>query len=493
MPSPDEISAANVVSITPADMNAGIGAKIKTKFQQLLAAPRDGTGASVCQPSATFSDLTWATELTAFMQLLFGEVIMFDDKCGPMGSDNTAIFSGRPGISAAASQQLGLVTRSVNCAADCCTLSKVQGTLHGPGTPSDAMICAGTMLGVAGGQVPDVNLTRYCRDVQAQLVVLLAPLLTSTTERVTCTYNPVLLATRPIYDATGAGLNGPWTVTATGNPATADARAYAWTTCLNFLFRNWNDTCLCPSGAHGFRSAQTDMCGGHGFCQQPSGDGSEPAPDDPADLPALTNSTYAGLNKVTAGTCACSGQYTGGDCTEPASGACPATAAGVTCGGHGSCSSAGPSKVCHCDPGWTGVACDVPECPVDKEGALCSGNGTCWSGVCICSSGFTGVGCNTAGKEPAVPVQPASDPKQGGGKAAKKKPQTPRQHLLVLVLGGIAFAVLLYYLFDSSPLAPAPVGPATGGASSSASSAPASSGIIPAHLASGGMLPAQSA
>lgn len=48
--------------------------------------------------------------------------------------------------------------------------------------------------------------------------------------------------------------------------------------------------------------------------------------------------------------------------------------------------------LCHCEEGWKGTECDIPE--TDCRVADCSGHGVCKSGVCQCQQGWKGDDCN---------------------------------------------------------------------------------------------------
>lgn len=72
---------------------------------------------------------------------------------------------------------------------------------------------------------------------------------------------------------------------------------------------------------------------------------------------------------------------------------CPQAPNTLPCGGpaHGTCDS--KAGTCTCVEGFSGPACWYG-CPVDAYGRVCSGAGTCNSeGACACNPGFTGVSC----------------------------------------------------------------------------------------------------
>lgn len=48
--------------------------------------------------------------------------------------------------------------------------------------------------------------------------------------------------------------------------------------------------------------------------------------------------------------------------------------------------------LCHCEEGWKGTECDIPE--TDCKVADCSGHGVCKTGVCQCQQGWKGDDCN---------------------------------------------------------------------------------------------------
>jgi len=84
--------------------------------------------------------------------------------------------------------------------------------------------------------------------------------------------------------------------------------------------------------------------------------------------------------------CVCDGCYGGADCSQTST-FCPGN-----CSSRGLCDCDG---VCHCQPGFTGSACNevVSLC----EGLnYCSGNGQCANNTCKCNPGFAGKSCNLA-------------------------------------------------------------------------------------------------
>lgn len=48
--------------------------------------------------------------------------------------------------------------------------------------------------------------------------------------------------------------------------------------------------------------------------------------------------------------------------------------------------------LCHCEEGWKGTECDIPE--TDCRAADCFGHGVCKNGVCQCQQGWKGDDCN---------------------------------------------------------------------------------------------------
>ena len=114
------------------------------------------------------------------------------------------------------------------------------------------------------------------------------------------------------------------------------------------------------------------------------------------------------LGNATMAVCTCDAGYGGRACDWE----CPG---GVTfaCGGHGTCD--GPTATCHCfaDPlrgywvgaacqtcavGWSGARCRAA-CPSGPGGAVCSGGGACYDGVCVCAPGRCGRDCNAPAAE----------------------------------------------------------------------------------------------
>lgn len=431
-------SRSDFADVTATDLASGPGRLVLDTFNRIKAQPYDGTGYGVCDPDdATTS--SWPDELTAFAQLFLGPVIMFDGKCGPLGSDaaEAALPNKRPS-DAAIAQQFGLLTTSVDCSTSCCTMNKLF--QHAPTT------CSATFLQLEGG-AHDATFDEYCHDALAQQIMVWAPLLTSAAERMTCVYDwGNLTAVPEVRPETG--LNGPWTCVADpgSNVATAQARQYAWNTTLNYAARLRNLTCLCPSG-QAFGSGATDMCGNHGVCQLPPG--CSPG----ISTCNLSSLTAPGLTADTAGPCACSPAYggaSGGNCTEPVSRECP-DHDGLQCNGKGTCGTVGGGKVCHCSDGWDGVACEVPRCPTGHEGTLCGGNGSCYNGVCVCEEGFWGVACEKpgSGPSPSSPSTSGSTPSGSTSGSNLTSKHKHRGHMLIVVVGALLLILLLVYLFHS--------------------------------------------
>ena len=63
-------------------------------------------------------------------------------------------------------------------------------------------------------------------------------------------------------------------------------------------------------------------------------------------------------------------------------GVCP-----VLCSNHGKYG----GGLCHCEEGWKGPECDIPE--HDCQVPDCSGHGQCLAGVCVCQPGWKGTFC----------------------------------------------------------------------------------------------------
>lgn len=61
----------------------------------------------------------------------------------------------------------------------------------------------------------------------------------------------------------------------------------------------------------------------------------------------------------------------------------------MLCSNHGRYS----GGICHCELGWKGSECDVPE--NECEIGNCNGNGVCVAGKCVCSDGWTGQFCDS--------------------------------------------------------------------------------------------------
>ena len=91
------------------------------------------------------------------------------------------------------------------------------------------------------------------------------------------------------------------------------------------------------------------------------------------------------------GRCACARGY-GGERCELVIG-CP-----LGCSGRGECEIAadGGGRVCACEDGWRGAACEEARCPAD-----CAGRGRCVDGRCECVAGATGADCRGGACDPA--------------------------------------------------------------------------------------------
>jgi len=95
------------------------------------------------------------------------------------------------------------------------------------------------------------------------------------------------------------------------------------------------------------------------------------------------------------GACVCEVGFFGPSCAD--------VACLHNCSGHGLCTASG----CECEPGWTGLDCSMPPCPVGKidrargkksafgaeASGVCSNHGKCSQGKCECFAGYAGDDC----------------------------------------------------------------------------------------------------
>lgn len=79
--------------------------------------------------------------------------------------------------------------------------------------------------------------------------------------------------------------------------------------------------------------------------------------------------------------CHCEEGWKGPECDVPESDCRVAD-----CSGHGQCIRGS----CRCKPGWKGEACEEPDC----EDTTCSDHGACVQGQCYCKAGWKGDRCD---------------------------------------------------------------------------------------------------
>jgi len=88
-------------------------------------------------------------------------------------------------------------------------------------------------------------------------------------------------------------------------------------------------------------------------------------------------------------TCMCKLGFTGRSCEQVEMNK---TKCFNSCSGHGTCNNA--LDKCDCDSEWAGDDCQVPKCPLDSAGKMCSGRGICEDGgTCQCDPCFKGSQC----------------------------------------------------------------------------------------------------
>ena len=89
----------------------------------------------------------------------------------------------------------------------------------------------------------------------------------------------------------------------------------------------------------------------------------------------------SGHGQYGGGLCHCEEGWKGAECDIPESDCRVAD-----CSGHGQC----VRGSCHCKPGWKGETCDEPDC----EDPTCSEHGACVHGQCYCKAGWKGPRCD---------------------------------------------------------------------------------------------------
>lgn len=89
----------------------------------------------------------------------------------------------------------------------------------------------------------------------------------------------------------------------------------------------------------------------------------------------------SGHGQYGGGLCHCEEGWKGAECDIPESDCRVAD-----CSGHGQCL----QGTCHCKPGWKGEACDEKDC----EDPTCSDHGACVQGQCYCKAGWQGQHCH---------------------------------------------------------------------------------------------------
>lgn len=89
----------------------------------------------------------------------------------------------------------------------------------------------------------------------------------------------------------------------------------------------------------------------------------------------------SGHGQYGGGLCHCEEGWKGPECDVPESDCRVAD-----CSGHGQC----VRGSCRCKPGWKGEACEEPDC----EDTTCSDHGACVQGQCYCKAGWKGDRCS---------------------------------------------------------------------------------------------------
>lgn len=409
------------------DLTTPTGQQIMSRFQSLVTSPLSDNRFAICYPAAgspSQEEITWKAEFTAFMQMFFGTSIFLDDRCGIIDGDSDYVKAGATPDYATFGESIAALTRGVDCSGGCCALDFFQNAT------GNLEQCAASILFPTQYAPPSNTSQFYCRDAMAGAIMGLAHQLTGTSlastqvECYTEGYKPETMIQPVGFAPDGTGLTGPFTCS-TPNSDNPDI-AYAWNTTLNTVWRLWNRACNCPSSVPGSYTpgaggAGVAMCSGAGVCN----------PGDAAD-----NTTWKVQDT---GQCVCGPGAKGSACSTVTPSSCP------PCGDHGTCNT--NTMYCVCDVGWAGLTCNIPECPSDASGNVCSGNGSCNNNVCVCNEGYSGVDCGTAfGPKPPTLIF--------------IKPKTLMQRLkpfipyIVAVLG-LCIAGAIYFFILRTPVAPA--------------------------------------
>ena len=97
------------------------------------------------------------------------------------------------------------------------------------------------------------------------------------------------------------------------------------------------------------------------------------------------------------GKCKCPPQFKGDRCQVRKAEPCPVDANGAQCSGSGVCNT--NNGRCKCFGGKKGEKCDQDACPRSADGKVCGGKGRCSEkGTCTCEPGFSGSDCSRDGR-----------------------------------------------------------------------------------------------